>query len=346
MEPHSSASSHGKDEELGRPAKLQKLDQFRRAMPYMSQSALQALLQKIQKEGLPQLKTANAMKEASRSILGNMQAYGPLLLHEPVDTIDGQPATIWMANTLSLLAGLYKQGGQWANMLQRFHNAKPSHLQAPWQLLLYSDEVCPGNQLGHRLERKTMAIYASFAEFQTMLQHEDAWFVLSISRSQEISNIQAGVSQVFAKLIRSIFTNPVGDPRLGLCLPHATDSKQDLRLHFTLGGWIQDGLAMKQTFSTKGDSGTKFCMLCNNIRSMPCMQADSHQLEEDIPGSTVATLAECELATDAEVLAAFQTCQRHSTSMSKEQFAIYQQASGITHNPSSLLLDQVPITQQ
>ena len=336
------ATGSSNDKVSARPATLQKLNSFRRDLPFMSQNALQALLQKVHKEGLPEVRHAKGMKEATRMILSNMNAYGPLLLHEPVDTIDGQPATIWMANTMSLLAGLYQQGGQWARLLHETHSSKASQQAAPWKLLLYSDEVCPGNQLSHRLERKTMAIYGSFAEFHNMLQHEDAWFVVSIARSQEISNIQAGISQIFAKVIKSIFMNPVANPRLGVCLPHATDSRQDIRLHFTMGGWIQDGLAMKQTFCAKGDSGTKFCMLCNNIRSMP--QADStSQEEEDIPGSSVSTLAECELATDIEVLAAFQKCHQNSATMSKEQFAIYQQAAGITYNQHSLLLDQVLI---
>ena len=341
MKLHATGSSN--DKVSARPAKLQKLNSFRRDLPFMSQNALQALLQKVHKEGLPEVRHAKGMKEATRMILSNMNAYGPLLLHEPVDTIDGQPETIWMANTMSLLAGLHQQGGQWARLLHETHSSKASQQAAPWKLLLYSDEVCPGNQLSHRLERQTMAIYGSFAEFHNnMLQREDAWFVVSIARSQEISNIQAGISQIFAKVIKSIFMNPVANPRLGVCLPHATDSRQDIRLHFTMGGWIQDGLAMKQTFCTKGDSGTKFRMLCNNIRSMP--QADStSQEEEDIPGSSVSTLADCELATDIEVLAAFQKCHQNSATMSKEQFAIYQQAAGITYNQHSLLLDQVLI---
>ncbi|CAE7212053.1 HMGS [Symbiodinium sp. CCMP2592] len=67
--------------------------------------------------------------------------------------------------------------------------------------------------------------------------------------------------------------------------------------------------------------------------------------EEDIPGSNVTHLSECELATDQEVLTAFQTCQRLSRTMPKDQFAMYQQAAGITHNQHSMLLDQALLDQ-
>ncbi|CAE7259597.1 unnamed protein product [Symbiodinium sp. CCMP2592] len=298
-----------------RAAKLRKLNDFRRELPYISQNGLATLLQKVHKEGLPEIRQAKAMKEATRSILSSMNTYGDLLLHEPMATITGDEQNIWLTNCMSLLAGLYKQGGNW---------------------------VLPGNQLGHRLERKTWAIYASF---HTKLQHEDTWFLLSIARSSEVASLEAGISQVFSKLLRSIFCNKIADPRLGLCLPHATDSTQDIRLFFTMGGWIQDGLAMKQTFSTKGDSGTKFCILCNNIRSMAIHTEATLEEEEDIPGSNVTHLSECELATDQEVLTAFQTCQRLSRTMPKDQFAMYQQAAGITHNQHSMLLDQALLDQ-
>ena len=49
-----------------------------------------------------------------------------------------------------------------------------------------------------------------------------------------------------------------------------------------------------------------------------------------MPGSTVTSLADCELATHAEVLTAFQTCKSNAGTTSKDQFALYRQASDIT----------------
>ena len=327
-----------------RATKLQKLDCLRRSCPYVSQVALEALLKKVKEEGVPEVSHSKAMKEATRHYLSSMDAYGKLLMQVQVATVDGNTKPIWIANVLSLLAGAYRQGGAWAAMLQRVHGQRPSSYTTPWRLLLYADEVVPGNSLAHRQERKTHAIYASFAEFHNLLSCEDAWFIVAMLRSPEVSDIQASIGQVFAKILESIFLSPAADPRTGLCLPHLSDSAQDLKLFFTMGGWLQDGLSMKLTFSTKGDSGDKFCMLCNNIRAMP-MDSDTSQVsEEDILGSTVSQLAACELATDREVLDAFQACKAKAATMSKDNFTIYQQAAGISFNAHCLLLNQARTT--
>ena len=327
-----------------RATKLQKIDSLRRSCPYVSQAALEALLKKVKEEGVPEVSHSKAMKEATRHYLSSMDAYGKLLMQVQVVTVDGNTKPIWIANALSLLAGAYRQGGAWAAMLQRVHGQRPSSYTTPWRLLLYADEVVPGNSLAHRQERKTHAIYASFAEFHSLLSCEDAWFIVAMLRSPEVADIQASIGQVFAKILESIFCSPVADPRTGLCLPHLSDSAQDLKLFFTMGGWLQDGLSMKLTFSTKGGSGDKFCMLRNNIRAMPMDSDTSEVSEEDILGSTVSQLAACELATDREVLDAFQACKAKAATMSKDNFTIHQQAAGISFNAHCLLLNQARTT--
>ena len=328
-----------------RPAKLQKLNHLRRSCPYVSQAALEALLTMISKEGMPEVRTSKAMKEATRQQLDSMNAYGPLLHQATTITTDGGSKQIWLVNALSLLAGAYHQGGAWASMLQRTHQKTPSTFNAPWKLFLYADELLPGNALAHRQERKCWAIYGSFSQFTHLLATEDAWFILSILRSPDVAELPANIGQVFAQLMHLTFCSTVANPAHGLLLPHAEDHTKDIRLFFTMGGWLQDGLSMKYTFSTKGDSGDKFCTLCNNIRaqSMPVEpDAEPHE-EEDILGSHVTTLAECALATDQDLLQGFQTCKQKKACLNKEDFLLWQQASGIAYNDHALLLDEAPV---
>ena len=155
-------------------------------------------------------------------------------------------------------------------MGQFFHKAhteNPSSPEKPWSLPLYSDEVVPGNPLASRINRKVYAIYGSFAQHKTKLQCEDAWLILAILPSTILAELEASIGQVFAKLIEAIFLGPACDPRNGLYMPHQVTS-MDVMLYFDLGGFVQDGLAMKQTFNIKGASGDKFCMLCSNIRAI------------------------------------------------------------------------------
>lgn len=145
-----------------RPQKLQKLNDLRRSTPYVSQTALQALLQKIKQEGLPELHQRKAMKEATRAELDKCCHYGPLLITRDCVSASGQSITINMANGNSMIARAYAQGGAWAQLLAQTHRAKPSSASQPWSLLLYSDEVVPGNALANRQERKTTAILWQF----------------------------------------------------------------------------------------------------------------------------------------------------------------------------------------
>ena len=168
-----------------------------------------------------------------------------------------------------------------------FHKAHTENLSSPekqWSLLLYSDEVAPGNPLASRINCKVYAIYGSLAQHKTKLQCEDAWFILATLPSTIVAELEASIGQVFAKLIEAIFLGPACDPRNGLYMPHPVTS-MDVMLYFALGGFVH-GLAMKQTFNIKGASGDKFCMLCSNIRAIP-LDLPPDTPEEDIPGSHV-----------------------------------------------------------
>ena len=142
-----------------RPAKLQKLNDLRRSCPFVTEAALASLLQKIHQEGLPDIRHAKAMKEATRLQLSSMNAYGPLLLETNVVTTDGTLIPIWIVMFLSLLVGAYQLQGSWANFSHKAHTENPSSPEKPWSLLLYSDEVVPGNPLASRINRKVYAIY-------------------------------------------------------------------------------------------------------------------------------------------------------------------------------------------
>ena len=126
--------------------------------------------------------------------------------------------------------------------------------------------------------------------------------------------------------------------KMDLYMPSPVTS-MDVMLYFDLGGFVQDGLAMRQTFNIKGASGDKFCMLCSNIRAIS-LDLPPDTPEEDIPGSHVTKLANCILSTDQEVLDASQVCKEKSTTLSKKQFELWEKACGITFSHHALLLNQ------
>jgi hypothetical protein len=90
-------------------------------------------------------------------------------------------------------------------LLERLRAKSPGR-DSPWRLIVYSDEVSPGNQLSHDNRRKLQCIYWSFFEFgPDALQHENAWFVLTAVRSQAIKALDGGMSHLVGALLQDVF---------------------------------------------------------------------------------------------------------------------------------------------
>ena len=124
-----------------REQKLRKLHNLRVANPQLRKSCLESLLKYAGKEGLPGKKTAKSMRDANRSLLGEANAFGPLLLHQDLVCLDGSCCKVQFVNLLSFIHFSYKQGGSFYNAFKRLLDEHDSMLG----LCLYSDELCPGN---------------------------------------------------------------------------------------------------------------------------------------------------------------------------------------------------------
>ena len=105
-------------------------------------------------------------------------------------------------------------------MLARLHE-NPSTPEAPWTLLLYSDEVTPGNPLATLNNRKIRAVYWSFLELgENALSREEAWITIMVEYSKNINKVMAGLSQVMAQLIKLFLEQRVIALQLqGCCYP-------------------------------------------------------------------------------------------------------------------------------
>ena len=74
-----------------RPQKLRKLNNFKRSIPFCSQSALSAILDLVEKEGVPELHNEKQLKEASRAELAKN---GPIFEQKVARTVDGGTTTL------------------------------------------------------------------------------------------------------------------------------------------------------------------------------------------------------------------------------------------------------------
>ena len=177
-----------------RPHKLQKLDELKRKHPFVTQSALSSLVSEFKKEGLPQLSSRKHQSEAKK-LASSGEAYGPLIRKVSLSCCDGESISLEVVNYLTFLALAFQSGGALYEGLCKAFAAGCSYDQ-PFKLLLYSDEIVPGNPLGYTLSRKVWVFYASIVELGgSNLQKEIAWQCLCICRSSLVSKLQAGVSQ-------------------------------------------------------------------------------------------------------------------------------------------------------
>eukprot|EP00438_Fugacium_kawagutii_P017417 Skav234034 [mRNA] locus=scaffold2485:5120:7207:+ [translate_table: standard] len=321
----SSSSSSSK-----RP-KLEQLQKFKAKLPAHSQAALAAIVEEIKESGLPEASSEKEQREARRLLIQDSHGggLGPLIQQMPMLTSQGSHVQLAIANFLVFIQALFARGGSFHAMLRSKFSQNPSSIDRPWSLILYLDEVIPGNVLG-RAERKSWAFYASFLQFGDQLCHHDAWLTLAIARTKVVSTLEAGPSQIMATILKMIFTNPIVDPTLGYLLKSPTG---DVRIHFRLGMVLADGAAQKQAWGSKGDSGSKFCQLCANVR------ATGSPTSPDLQHHNVQKYSQLVLTTDAQVLQSYAQLHARASTCTKQDFEMWQQATGWTYSHKAMLID-------
>ncbi len=145
--------------QLYRPAKLRRLEDIRRNLPYLSASALASLIKDFEDQGIPELSQRKHIQEAKKVAVSKHHAYGPLIGDIPMVYNDGSSKNMLVVNFLSWLQAAFGQGGSLTQLVKEKHAANPSSPSNCWKLLMYSDEVVPGNPLGHTQARKIQVVY-------------------------------------------------------------------------------------------------------------------------------------------------------------------------------------------
>ena len=218
--------------------KSRKLNAFRRGLPHCSASALGAILQHIKDHGLPE----GGLSRQALRLARNRQChadtdFGPLLQSIDVQNTEGGILTFPVCNPSAFLWIAVTECDRFSSfMLARLHE-NPSTPEAPWTLLLYSDEVTPGNPLATLNNRKFHAVYWSFLELgENALSREEAWITIMVEYSKNINKVMAGLSQAMAQLIKLFFgAEGHSFATSGMLLPFAGGG---IRLWARLGGML------------------------------------------------------------------------------------------------------------
>ena len=136
-------------------------------------------------------------------------------------------------------------------MMLRKLAERPCSADRPWSLVIYSDEIVPGNALAFQHRRKLWAIYVSFLEFEEHLNNEYAWIPIVAVRTSQLKNVVSGISQVFAAVLKVFFGKLLTyDFRTGGAQLKAPDGST-FRFWATLAMFIQDGAAQKSVWGAR-----------------------------------------------------------------------------------------------
>ena len=86
----------------------------------------------------------------------------------PAVQLDGKTTDLLYVNPLSLLAAAVEEGGSFTELMLGALEEKGCSFEKPFHVLLYADEVVPGNVLGHHVTCKVWCFYMSILEIDPL----------------------------------------------------------------------------------------------------------------------------------------------------------------------------------
>ena len=288
-----------------RALKLRRLDAIRRRLPHATATAFSALVKEIATNPdipLDIARNRDFIREARDNIANAHTHYGPILIEVPLIPASDdatEPPTMHIAHPHAMLwYATYNLHG-WQQLffdrLQRY----PSTEAQPWKMILYSDEVTPGDPLGPISTRKVQCLYWSFLELGiAALSREDAWFHVGVKRSKDCIAVAGGLAQLIGGVLKACFPRHGYNLSKGGILLKRPDGTQ-FRFFAELHIFIQDGAAHKLTFQCKGDGGMKCCILCMN-----CVATESDVISFDgsnLLNANIYRQRDMDLASDSDL---------------------------------------------
>ena len=133
--------------------------------------------------------------------------------------------------------------------------------KGPLKILLYIDEVVPGNVMRHDKGRTLQAIYWAVSDWpEWMLCRHESWVLFSVVQSEVCSTIEGGVLSLMPYVLKTFW------PKRDVSISTIVHNGNTIALSFVFAGWIADLDAhAKAISSSKTVGATKPCITCENI---------------------------------------------------------------------------------
>ena len=164
----------------------------------------------------------------------------------------------WSFFSLSKLVALQtKQNPIFASVLKQVLSERAGQ---PLNIIVYSDEVVPGNVIKPDNRRKLVQWYVSFVEFRLHLRNERVWLPVAALRSSMIQDIAGGLSAASRALFHSIVHEEDS-----LLKGTAVEIPDPMLVTGRLSVFVGDESALKHVWAVMGASGIKTCFCCTNV---------------------------------------------------------------------------------
>lgn len=215
--------------------------------------------------------------------------------------------------------------------------------QAEWRVVIYTDEVTPGNPLKARNKRKVWAVYWSFLELGENLCNELFWYTFLVVRSDEVSSakkkrkrhaaptIADGMSQVFREVIK-VFVDGTSSLIHGKVM-HALGRLLVAKPRVLIG----DEPAIKHCIGHKGSAGNKPCLLCRNCVNF---RSDLWRHHPELVAHSAHRFESFRAASNASIWSGVNLLNSRKDILTKKEFAELEQSIGLNWTPRSVLWDE------
>ena len=205
----------------------------------------------------------------------------------------------------------------------------PAHLT----VVLYIDEVIPGNPMRHDKGRTMQAVYWCITDWpQYVLQRAEAWPALLVLQSKRANAIPGGITSVIPFMMKAFWPNH--QPSVSFIVHR----QKEVVITLECKGWIADLKAHAEIFGCKTTAATKPCHTCKNV--IQHLDLEVHApVGTRLVGMNCSTYAQLIYATDEHIYSIVDELARVAALGNVASLEALQTRRGYNHIPGGMLLD-------
>ena len=189
------------------------------------------------------------LRAAAKNHANQDTPYGPVVQHMPLPLEKLQK---WdNTHPLALLCYLSTLSTAFGDLMHAVYTRGK-----PFNLIIYIDEIAPGNPLRPEKSRTLQAIYWALLEWPAwLLQRTAAWPVFGTIRSKLVVDLPGGVTNLMKRILCVFFATNGPSFAKGVQIVRA---REDLLITARFAGLLADDKAHTELLNSKGASGTIF----------------------------------------------------------------------------------------